>query len=87
LSALHANNLLGSEKGTQSSVETLKIAYFSSIESRGSVVGIATGYELDDRGVRIRVPVGSSIFTSPYHSDRPWDLPTHPPIQWVPRAL
>jgi hypothetical protein len=27
-------------------------------------VGIATGYELDDRGVGVRVPVGSTIFTS-----------------------
>jgi hypothetical protein len=25
---------------------------------RGSAVGIATGYELDDRGVAVRVPVG-----------------------------
>jgi hypothetical protein len=30
-----------------------------------SVVGIATGYELDDRGVGFRVPVGSSIFSFP----------------------
>jgi hypothetical protein len=33
--------------------------------SRDSVVGIATGYGLDDRGVGIRVPGGSRIFTSP----------------------
>jgi hypothetical protein len=26
------------------------------------VVGIATGYGLDDRGVRVRVPVGSRTF-------------------------
>jgi hypothetical protein len=30
--------------------------------SRDSVVGIATGYGLDDRGVEVRVPVGSRIF-------------------------
>jgi hypothetical protein len=30
--------------------------------SRDSVVGIATGYGLDDRGVGVRVPVGSRIF-------------------------
>jgi hypothetical protein len=38
--------------------------------SRGSEVGIATSYELDDRGVRVRVPVGSRIFTSPNRPDR-----------------
>jgi hypothetical protein len=36
-------------------------------KSRGSAVGIVTGYGLDDLGVRVRVPVGSRIFTSPYH--------------------
>jgi hypothetical protein len=34
---------------------------YSSTRSRESVVGIATGYGLDDRGVRVRVPVGSRI--------------------------
>jgi hypothetical protein len=33
--------------------------------SRDRVVGIATGYGLDDRGVRVRVPVGSRNFSSP----------------------
>jgi hypothetical protein len=33
--------------------------------SLDSVVGIATGYELDDRGVGVLVPAGSRIFTSP----------------------
>jgi hypothetical protein len=40
-------------------------------ESRDSAVGIATGYGLDDRGVVVRVPVGSRIFTSPC-PDRLW---------------
>jgi hypothetical protein len=31
------------------------------IVSRGSAVGIATVYELDDRGVGVRVPVGSEF--------------------------
>jgi hypothetical protein len=35
------------------------------IKSRDSAVGIATGYRLDDQGVRVRVPVGSRIFS--YH--------------------
>jgi hypothetical protein len=34
--------------------------------SRGSLVGITTGYELNDRGVGVGVPVGSRILTSPY---------------------
>jgi hypothetical protein len=38
--------------------------------SRDSVISIATGYGLDDRGVRVRVPVGVRIFTSPSRSDR-----------------
>jgi hypothetical protein len=38
--------------------------------SRNSVVGIATSYGLDGRGVRVRVPVGSRIFSSPDRADR-----------------
>jgi hypothetical protein len=49
-----------------------------------SVVGIATGYGLDDRGVGYRVPVESRIFSA---SSRPALGPTQPPIQWVPGAL
>jgi hypothetical protein len=44
-------------------------------ESRGSLVGIATGYKLDDRGVGVRVPVGSRMFTSPCRRDRLWGPP------------
>jgi hypothetical protein len=40
-----------------------------------SVVGIATGYGLDDRGVELRVPVGSRIFSSPRRPDRLWGPP------------
>jgi hypothetical protein len=42
---------------------------------RDSVVGIAIGYGLDDRGVGVRVPVGSRIFTSPRPPDRLWGPP------------
>jgi hypothetical protein len=35
-----------------------------------NIVGIATGYGLDDRGVGVRIQVGSRIFTSAYCSDR-----------------
>jgi hypothetical protein len=38
---------------------------------RNSVVGIATSYGLNDRGVGVRVLVGSRIFSSP---DRPPNL-------------
>jgi hypothetical protein len=43
--------------------------------SRDSVVGIATGYGLDDREVEVRVPVGSRIFSSPCRPDRLWGSP------------
>jgi hypothetical protein len=43
--------------------------------SRDSVVGIATGYGLDDRGVGVRVSVGSRIFSSPRRPDRLWGPP------------
>jgi hypothetical protein len=43
--------------------------------SRDRIVGIATSYGLDDRGVRVRVPVGSRIFSSPDHPDRLWGPP------------
>jgi hypothetical protein len=36
------------------------------------VVDMATGYGLDDRGVGVRVPVGSRIFSSPRRPDRLW---------------
>jgi hypothetical protein len=36
------------------------------------VVGIATGYGLDDRGIGVRVLVGSRIFSSPRRRDRLW---------------
>jgi hypothetical protein len=48
---------------------------------RGSSVGIATGYGLDDCGVGVRVPVGSRIFSM---SSRPALGFTQPPIQLVP---
>jgi hypothetical protein len=38
--------------------------------SRDSVVSTATGYGLDDQEVRVRVPVGARIFSSPRRPDR-----------------
>jgi hypothetical protein len=43
--------------------------------SRDSVVGIASTYGLDYRGVRVRVPVGSRIFSSPNRPDHLWGPP------------
>jgi hypothetical protein len=43
--------------------------------SRDSAVGIATGYWLGDRGVGVRVPVGSRFFTSACRPDRVWGPP------------
>jgi hypothetical protein len=52
--------------------------------SRDSVVGIATGYELDGRVVGVRVPIGARIFST---ASRPAQGPIRPPIQWVREAL
>jgi hypothetical protein len=52
--------------------------------SRDSIVGIGTGHGLDDRGIGVRVPVGSRIFST---SSRPALGSGQPPIQWVPGAL
>ncbi|PNF27908.1 hypothetical protein B7P43_G08318 [Cryptotermes secundus] len=41
----------------------------------GSVVGIVTGYVLDDREVRVRVPVGSTIFSFARRRDWLWGPP------------
>jgi hypothetical protein len=54
------------------------------VGSRDSAVGIATGYGLDGRGVRVRVPVGARIF---FMSSRSVLGLAQPPVQWVPGAL
>jgi hypothetical protein len=46
--------------------------------SRDSVIGILTGYGLDDRGFGVLLPVGSSIFFSPRRPDRLWVPPILP---------
>jgi hypothetical protein len=55
--------------GFQFSIDT------GDLKSRGSVVGIATGYGLDDREVGVRVPGGSRIFSSQRRRDRLWGPP------------
>jgi hypothetical protein len=53
--------------------------------SRDSVVGVGTGYGLDDRGFVVRVPIVSRIFSSPQGPDLPWGPPS--PLtkgyQWI----
>jgi hypothetical protein len=43
--------------------------------NRDSVVGIAPSYGLDDRGIGVRVPVGSRMFSSARRPDRLWGPP------------
>jgi hypothetical protein len=57
------------------SLKQVYLSYIHSPRSWGSSVGIASGYELDDRGVGVRVPVGSGIFSSPRRPDRLWGSP------------
>jgi hypothetical protein len=49
---------------------------FLTVVTMVSSVGIAVGCGLDDRGTKIRVPVGSRIFTFPYRPDRLWGPPS-----------
>jgi hypothetical protein len=54
--------------------------------SRDSVVGIATGYGLNDRGFGVRVPVGVKNFLVCTLSRLSLN-PTQTPVQWVPGTL
>jgi hypothetical protein len=45
------------------------------IKNLDSVVGIATGYGRGGQGVGARVPVGSTIFSSPRRPERLWGPP------------
>jgi hypothetical protein len=76
---------LNSDEGTdfkKSGLMSNKVVHSRERRSRDSVVGIATGYGLDDRGVGVRVTVGSTIFSSSRRPDRP-PGPSQP-IQWSP---
>jgi hypothetical protein len=46
------------------------------LQGQESIVAIATGYGLDDRGFGVPVPVGSIIFSYPRRPDRLWGPPT-----------
>jgi hypothetical protein len=58
--------------------------YVINLRCRNSAIGIATGYGLDERGTRVRVPVGSRIISTP---SRPAPGPVQPPIECVPGAV
>jgi hypothetical protein len=51
------------------------LCFYSLRLIRDSIVGIETGYRLDDQRVGVRVPVGSRIFSSPRRPDRFWSPP------------
>jgi pyruvate-formate lyase len=71
LSNIHCFHALMKAVSFRSSLLTTISQYIN----RRSVVGIATGYGLDDRGVGVRVMVGLKIFTSPSRPDRLWGPP------------
>jgi hypothetical protein len=51
--------------------------YIMHTTGQEGAVCIATRQRLDDREVRVRVPVGSRIFSSPRRPDRLWGSPNH----------
>jgi hypothetical protein len=48
---------------------------------------VATSYGLDERGVGVRVPTGSRIFSTLRRPHRLWGPSTQPPILWVPGTV
>jgi hypothetical protein len=68
---------------SQASLNSLNLVLYSYSWIGDSAVGIATDYGLDKRGVGVRVPIGSRIFSM---SSRPALVSIQPPIQWVPRG-
>jgi hypothetical protein len=48
---------------------------FRAYKLKLGIVGIETGYGLDDQEIGVPVPVGARIFSSPYRPDRLWGPP------------
>jgi hypothetical protein len=76
LSVSSIRNMISWKVIVHISTRVLVLLYTLTV-SRDSSVGIATGYELDHRGVGVRVPVGSRLFTT---SSTPALGSTQPPI-------
>jgi hypothetical protein len=52
-------------------------SHIRELKSRDSSAGTALGYGLDDRGSRVRFPVGAGkFFPSPLCPERLWDPPS-----------
>jgi hypothetical protein len=75
LCSIQINRLLSYFNNATSTEKIIRLRYYY-VRSCWSAVCIATGYWLDDRGVGVRVPVGSRIFSSPRRSDRLWGSPS-----------
>jgi hypothetical protein len=56
-------------------ISHFRLAFITN-RGRHSSVGMAIGYGLDDRGIGVRVPIGSRIFSSPQRPDRLWGPPS-----------
>jgi hypothetical protein len=69
------NTLMSTERIFTGMPFKCRKSLYVTITSLDSAVGTVTGFGLDDRGVGVRVPVGSRIFTSPSRPDRLWDPP------------
>jgi hypothetical protein len=78
------HSLSGNTPSKSPHLNSYKCILADHCQSRDSTVGIATGYGLDDQGVRVRVPTGGNNFHSSM-SSRPALGATQPqpPIQWV----
>jgi hypothetical protein len=72
----HVSTLYLSKQTTNISVGSSKRMLYVFIGSRYSVVGIATGYGLDDRRAGVRVPLESRIFSPQRRPDQSWGPPS-----------
>jgi hypothetical protein len=54
----------------------ITLLYILIFGSRNNAVGIATGYGLDGRGFKVRVPAVATFLSSPRRTDRFWGPPS-----------
>jgi hypothetical protein len=72
---LHTRNVCNISTQTYPAKTSRTILHPSFIGSRDSAVGTVTRHGLDGQEVRVRVPVGSRLFSSPCRPDGPWGPP------------